>query len=163
MYLSIDDNIYSTIFVSGPNPFCFRFESVVRYIRIRIRNRSIFAPIRIWEKYVVKDNGISKIRPDPFTSLAVPVSTRPMIGFVLVWMRAWTWTNKTKGCTDKWKTKWLSEKICCKGYGINEIRSDPFTSLRHHCPLGWWLASCWFGCEHEIDPTKRKVARINEK
>jgi hypothetical protein len=47
--------MYPTMFDSGPSPPRFWFESAVRYIRIRIRNQSISASIRIREKYMVKD------------------------------------------------------------------------------------------------------------
>ena len=52
MYITHTD---PTNFISAPNPFHFRSESVLISIRPRIRIRSLSDPIRIREKNMVKD------------------------------------------------------------------------------------------------------------
>ena len=42
-------------FISAPNPLHFRSESVITYIRHRIRNRSLSDPIQIRVKNLVKN------------------------------------------------------------------------------------------------------------
>ena len=69
MYIARTDPIN---FISAPNPLHFRSESMMTYIRHRIRNRLLSDPIRIREKNTVKDMVEAKsdpIRSDPFTPL----------------------------------------------------------------------------------------------
>ena len=67
MYITYTDPIN---FISAPNPLNFRSESVIIYIRHRIRNRSLSDPIRIREKNMVKDMVVSK--SDPIRSVYTP-------------------------------------------------------------------------------------------
>ena len=60
MYITHTDPIN---FISAPNPFQFRSESVIIYIRHQIRNRSLYDSIRIQEKNVV--NGMVEAKSNP--------------------------------------------------------------------------------------------------
>jgi hypothetical protein len=57
-------------FVSAPNPLYFRSESVIRYIRFRIRILSLSAPLWIRQKHMVED--IVKAKSNPIQSVYIP-------------------------------------------------------------------------------------------
>jgi hypothetical protein len=57
-------------FVSAPNPLHFCSESVIIYIRFRIRIRSLSAPLRIRWKHMIED--MVKAKSNPIRSVYIP-------------------------------------------------------------------------------------------